>query len=95
MAGPPAMPNDFLQFRDVQSETRHPIRLYSRYVDKIHMFLRFSADESRELIQRYLTENPDPVTRFSCCMTSVIDFPFLEQRKHCWLSFEALLAQRL
>ncbi|RUS28601.1 PRP8 domain IV core-domain-containing protein, partial [Jimgerdemannia flammicorona] len=60
MAGPPQMPNDFLQFRDVQTETRHPIRLYSRYIDRIHMFFRFTADEARDLIQRYLTEHPDP-----------------------------------
>ncbi|KAJ5722389.1 hypothetical protein N7488_000424 [Penicillium malachiteum] len=60
MAGPPASPNDFLQFRDKATETRHPIRLYTRYVDKIWVFFRFEADESRDLIQRFLTENPDP-----------------------------------
>ncbi|KAF9955495.1 Pre-mRNA-processing-splicing factor 8 [Mortierella alpina] len=60
MAGPPQMPNDFLQFRDVATEVRHPIRLYSRYIDRFHMVLRFTADESRDLIQRYLTEHPDP-----------------------------------
>ncbi|CAG8523670.1 4130_t:CDS:2 [Ambispora gerdemannii] len=60
MAGPPQMPNDFLQFRDVATETRHPIRLYCRYIDKIHIFFRFTADEARDLIQRYLTEHPDP-----------------------------------
>ncbi|KAL4780757.1 putative pre-mRNA splicing factor [Aspergillus varians] len=60
MAGPPGSPNDFLQFRDRATETRHPIRLYTRYVDKIWVFFRFNADESRDLIQRFLTENPDP-----------------------------------
>ncbi|KAE8348775.1 NUC071 domain-containing protein [Aspergillus coremiiformis] len=60
MAGPPQSPNDFLQFRDRATETRHPIRLYTRYVDRIWVFFRFSADESRDLIQRFLTENPDP-----------------------------------
>ncbi|KAG0341501.1 Pre-mRNA-processing-splicing factor 8 [Podila humilis] len=60
MAGPPQMPNDFLQFRDVATEVRHPIRLYSRYIDRFHMVLRFTADEARDLIQRYLTEHPDP-----------------------------------
>ncbi|KAJ5287727.1 hypothetical protein N7478_003413 [Penicillium angulare] len=60
MAGPPASPNDFLQFRDRATETRHPIRLYTRYVDRIWVFFRFDADESRDLIQRFLTENPDP-----------------------------------
>ncbi|KAI1824895.1 pre-mRNA processing splicing factor 8 [Xylaria intraflava] len=60
IAGPPATPNDFLQFRDRETETKHPIRLYTRYIDKIWVFLRFSADESRDLIQRFLTEQPDP-----------------------------------
>ncbi|KAI9295519.1 pre-mRNA-processing-splicing factor 8 [Neoconidiobolus thromboides FSU 785] len=60
MAGPPQLPNDFLQFRDVPTETKHPIRLYSRYIDRIYILFRFSADESRDLIQRYLTEHPDP-----------------------------------
>ncbi|OAQ33559.1 PRP8 pre-mRNA processing factor 8 [Linnemannia elongata AG-77] len=60
MAGPPQLPNDFLQFRDVATEVRHPIRLYSRFIDRFHMVLRFTADEARDLIQRYLTEHPDP-----------------------------------
>ena len=54
------MPNNFLQFRDTPTEISHPIRLYSRYVDRIHIMLRFTADESRDLIQRYLSANPDP-----------------------------------
>ncbi|KAI9897616.1 hypothetical protein N3K66_007472 [Trichothecium roseum] len=60
IAGPPQSPNDFLQFRDRETESRHPIRLYTRYIDKIWMFLRFTAEESRDLIQRFLTEQPDP-----------------------------------
>lgn len=60
MAGPPASPNNFLQFRDTATETRHPIRLYSRYVDRIHIMFRFNAEDSRDLIQRYLSANPDP-----------------------------------
>ena len=40
MAGPPQMPNDFLTFQDVQTESQHPIRLYSRYIDKVHIFFR-------------------------------------------------------
>ncbi|KFY28725.1 hypothetical protein V493_02785 [Pseudogymnoascus sp. VKM F-4281 (FW-2241)] len=60
IAGPPQSPNDFLQFRDRETETRHPIRLYTRYIDRIWVFFRFSADESRDLIQRFLTEQPDP-----------------------------------
>jgi hypothetical protein len=60
IAGPPQTPNEFLTFRDVKTEVKHPIRLYSRYVDKIHMLFRFSHEEARDLIQRYLTEHPDP-----------------------------------
>ncbi|RMZ87673.1 hypothetical protein DV736_g5100, partial [Chaetothyriales sp. CBS 134916] len=60
LAGPPQSPNDFLQFRDRETETRHPIRLYTRYVDKIWVFFRFTAEESKDLIQRFLTEQPDP-----------------------------------
>ena len=62
IAGPPLpqSPNDFLQFRDRATESRHPIRLYSRYIDKIWICFRFTAEESRDLIQRFLTEQPDP-----------------------------------
>jgi pre-mRNA-processing factor 8 len=60
LAGPPEQPNDFLQFKDEETETKHPIRLYTRYVDKIHVFFRFNANEAKDLIQRFLTENPDP-----------------------------------
>ncbi|KAK7753472.1 pre-mRNA-splicing factor 8 [Diatrype stigma] len=60
IAGPPQSPNDFLQFRDRETETKHPIRLYTRYIDRIWVFLRFTAEESRDLIQRFLTEQPDP-----------------------------------
>ena len=60
IAGPPQSPNDFLQYRDRVTETKHPIRLYTRYIDKIWVFFRFSADESKDLIQRFLTEQPDP-----------------------------------
>ncbi|KAJ5103300.1 hypothetical protein N7532_003829 [Penicillium argentinense] len=74
MAGPPQSPNDFLQFRDRATETRHPIRLYTRYVDKIWVFFRFDADQSRDLIQRFLTQNPDP--NFS----NVVNY----SNKRCW-----------
>jgi pre-mRNA-processing factor 8 len=40
MAGPPQMPNDFLTFQDVASEVAHPIRLFCRYVDRVHIFFR-------------------------------------------------------
>lgn len=60
LAGPPNMPNGFLQFQNTEMETKHPIRLYTRYVDRIHILFRFTADQSRDLIQRYLSANPDP-----------------------------------
>lgn len=60
MAGPPQAPNGFLQYRDQATETRHPIRFYSRYIDRIHILFRFTAEESRDLIQRFLSANPDP-----------------------------------
>ncbi|XP_072978887.1 pre-mRNA-processing-splicing factor 8A [Typha angustifolia] len=60
IAGPPQMPNEFITFSDTKVETRHPIRLYSRYIDKVHMLFRFTHEEARDLIQRYLTEHPDP-----------------------------------
>jgi pre-mRNA-processing factor 8 len=40
VAGPPMMPNEFLTFQDTVSEVAHPIRLYSRYIDRIHIFFR-------------------------------------------------------
>ena len=41
MIGPPQMPNDFLTYQDVETESCHPIRLYSRYIDRIHIFFRY------------------------------------------------------
>ena len=60
IAGPSNHPNDFLCFKNVQTEGKHPIRLYCRYVDKIYMLFKFEAEETKDLIQRYLTEHPDP-----------------------------------
>ncbi|KAJ0950378.1 putative ribonuclease H-like superfamily, RNA recognition motif, spliceosomal PrP8 [Helianthus annuus] len=60
IAGPPQTPNEFFTFRDTKVETRHPIRLYSRYIDKMHILFCFTHEEARDLIQRYLTEHPDP-----------------------------------
>jgi len=60
IAGPPQRPNEYLSYPDVDTETQHPIRLYTRYLDQIYMVFRFDQDESRDLIQRYLIEHPDP-----------------------------------
>lgn len=35
IAGPPQIPNDFLSFRDSRTQIRHPIRLYTRYINKV------------------------------------------------------------
>ncbi|KAJ4975626.1 hypothetical protein NE237_000732 [Protea cynaroides] len=60
IVGPPQMPNEFITYWDAKVETRHPIRLYSRYIDKVHILFRFTHEEARDLIQRYLTEHLDP-----------------------------------
>jgi pre-mRNA-processing factor 8 len=60
LAGPPSLPNEFMSFADEEVETRHPVRLYCRYIDRLFIVLRFTEAESRDLIQRFLTENPDP-----------------------------------
>lgn len=74
IAGPSMFMNDFLQFRNQEDETRHPIRLYTRYIDKIFIFFRFQMDEVRDLVQNYLTENPDPNNE------NIVGYP----NKKCW-----------
>lgn len=70
MAGPPQMPNDFLSFQDIATEAAHPIRLFCRYIDRIHIFFRFTADEARDLIQRYQTApTPQPATSTNRALT--------------------------
>ena len=41
IAGPPQIPNDFLAFTDTRTQIRHPIRLYTRYINKV--IVRFSS----------------------------------------------------
>ncbi|KAH3674624.1 hypothetical protein WICMUC_003170 [Wickerhamomyces mucosus] len=60
LAGPSNIPNEFLQFKSLEQETSSPIRLYSRYIDKIHIFFRFEEEEAQDLVQEFLSENPDP-----------------------------------
>ena len=74
LAGPPNRPNDFLVFPSKDVETQHPIRLYCRYADSFHMLLKFRADEAKDLVQRYLSENPDPNGE------NVVKYP----SKKCW-----------
>ena len=40
-----------------------PVLLYrhrTAWVPQVHILLRFTAEEAKDLIQRYLTEHPDP-----------------------------------
>lgn len=60
IAGPPHCPNEFLTFQDSDTEVAHPIRMYCRYIDRVWIFFRFDHEHTRDLIQRYLTEHPDP-----------------------------------
>ncbi len=74
IAGPPSMPNEFLTYHDVKTEIKHPIRLYSRYIDRLHIMYRFTHEEAKELIQRYLTEHPDPTNE------NIVGY----NNKKCW-----------
>ncbi len=55
IAGPPQIPNDFLSFRDTRTQTRHPIRLYTRYINKVcaaisgHCHAAFAASHCLQL----------------------------------------------
>ena len=60
IAGPSHAPNDFLQYKNLDVEKKSPIKLYCRYFDKIHVVFHFQEQEAEELVQDYLTENPDP-----------------------------------
>lgn len=53
LAGAPNIPNDFLSFRDTRVEMRHPIRLYSRYIDKICVCFRCGC--ATQLIVIYIS----------------------------------------
>ena len=42
-------------FTLLRPQVRHPIRLYTRYVDQVYFLLRFEAEDARDLIQRCST----------------------------------------
>ena len=73
IAGPPQVPNEFGTFESKSIEERHPIRLYVRYVDTAYS-IPFDNEQSKDLIQRYLTECPDPNNE------NVVGYP----NKKCW-----------
>ena len=60
LAGLPQRPNEYLTFADIETEVSHPIRMYTRYLDKIYILFKFDANEGKDLIQRFLIEHPDP-----------------------------------
>eukprot|EP00286_Rhodomonas_abbreviata_P014338 CAMPEP_0181321322 /NCGR_PEP_ID=MMETSP1101-20121128/18616_1 /TAXON_ID=46948 /ORGANISM="Rhodomonas abbreviata, Strain Caron Lab Isolate" /LENGTH=2399 /DNA_ID=CAMNT_0023429127 /DNA_START=170 /DNA_END=7369 /DNA_ORIENTATION=+ len=60
LAGAPMKPNDFLSFDSIATEVKHPIRLYCRYIERVYIVFRFSHEEQKDLIQRFLSEHPDP-----------------------------------
>ena len=60
LAGPAVQPNEFLEFASVETQTRSPVRLYMRYIDQVYVFLRLSEDQAFDMIQDYLSANPDP-----------------------------------
>lgn len=39
-----------MNFKDVQTEVRHPVRMYCRYIDKLFIVFKFEADEAKDLI---------------------------------------------
>lgn len=45
-----------------------------RYIDRFWVVFKFTKDESRDLVQRYLTENPDPNNE------NVVGY----SNKNCW-----------
>ncbi|KAH8583838.1 JAB PAD domain [Cryptosporidium sp. chipmunk genotype I] len=59
IAGPPSHPNEFLKYSDKKIEMAHPIRLYCRFVDKLYITIKLSKQEIKEIIHRYLSENPE------------------------------------
>ena len=68
------MPNDFLTFRDTPTETRHPIRVYCRYIDKLHILLRLSSRR---------VQGPDPALPDRAPRPEQREHGRLQQRK-CW-----------
>lgn len=52
--------NEVGQFENRFVEKGHPIRAYIRHVDRLWILLRLSRTDARDLVQRYLAENPDP-----------------------------------
>ena len=72
LAGAPNLPNDFLTFRDEKTETRHPIRLYGRFIDKLHIAFRFTAEEAKDLVlQLALPALTEPSEGGACLLATL------------------------
>lgn len=56
----PKQENEYLSFPDASIETAHPVRLFTRYTDRFWILFRFTHEDAKELIQRFLSEHPDP-----------------------------------
>ncbi len=50
IAGPPQVPNDYLSYRDVETERKHPIKLYTRVIDRLFIVMRFDAETAKGVL---------------------------------------------
>ncbi|QPG77068.1 hypothetical protein FOA43_004466 [Brettanomyces nanus] len=60
LAGEPERPNEFMEFASEAVQKKSPIRCYSRNLNVVHIFFRFSRRQAADLVQDYLNANPDP-----------------------------------
>jgi pre-mRNA-processing factor 8 len=80
MAGAPLAPHAFL----AAPPSPHPIKMYARYFDRVHMVLKFLAADADELVQAYLSERPDPSG------ANAVDY----NNKRCWPRDERMRLMR-
>jgi pre-mRNA-processing factor 8 len=76
LAGPASQPNAFMKFPKEQQHLAgaHPTRAYMRYNDRIYVLLRYTRDETDDLISRFLDADPSPENK------SVVGC----KNKKCW-----------
>lgn len=46
-------------FSSDEVEQSHPLKAYTRHIDKFHAVFRFSKEEADDLIRKFQQENPD------------------------------------
>ena len=79
MTGPPQMPNDFLSFQSTEIEAAHPIRLYSRYIDRIHVYFRYVNGRWSQLLFSVCEDNSDTIqTSRDTSLYNVIFMNFIQ-----------------